>query len=114
MAEPFLGEIRMFSGTYAPRYWALCDGQILDIASYSSLFALIGTTYGGDGRQSFALPDLRGRVPIGYGAGPNLTNRILGEKSGLENINISINEMPEHNHLQQIIYRYETNRPPYA
>jgi len=82
--EPFIGEICMFAGNFAPRGWALCDGQLLPIAQNTALFSLLGTTYGGDGRTIFALPDLRGRVPIHAGTGPGLTRRQLGEKGGEE------------------------------
>ncbi len=83
-AEPFIAEIMMFGGNFAPRGWALCNGQLLSIASNSALFSLLGTTYGGDGRTDFALPDLRGRVPLHPGTGPGLTNRRLGQKGGTE------------------------------
>ena len=84
--EPFLGEIRMFAGNFAPRGWAFCDGQLLPVSQYSALFSLLGTTYGGDGRVTFGLPDLRGRVPIHPGRGPGLTPRRLGEMSGVERV----------------------------
>lgn len=85
MSEPFIGEIRMFGGNFAPRGWALCNGQILPINQNQSLYSLLGTTYGGDGRINFALPDLRGRVPMHPGSGPGLTSRVLGQKGGSEN-----------------------------
>ena len=78
MSEPFTGEIRMFAGNFAPRGWAFCDGQILPINQNQSLYSLLGTTYGGDGRTSFALPDLRGRIPLHQGTGPGLSSRRLG------------------------------------
>ncbi len=81
--DPFLGQIIMFAGNFAPRGWALCDGQLLQISSYSALFSILGTTYGGDGRVTFALPELRGRVPIHAGNGPGLGSRPLGQKSGM-------------------------------
>ncbi len=84
MADPFIGEVRMFGGNFAPRSWALCDGQLLAISQHSDLFSLLGTTYGGDGTTTFALPDLRGRVPIHAGSGPGLTPRNLGVKVGTE------------------------------
>ncbi len=83
-ADPFVGEIVMFAGNFAPRNWALCNGQILPISQHTALFSLLGTTYGGDGRGTFALPDLRGRVPIHYGTGPGLSPRNIGEKGGTE------------------------------
>ena len=96
MAEPFIGEIRMFAFNFAPRGWAFCDGQILPINQNQSLYSLLGTTYGGDGRTSFALPDLRGRVPMHYGGGYS-----LGQKGGAENVTITQTEMPSHNHGQE-------------
>ena len=84
MSEPFLAEIVMFAGNFAPRGWAYCDGQLLPISSNSALFSLLGTTYGGDGRTTFALPDLRGRIPMGPRNGAGLSNRRLGEKGGAE------------------------------
>lgn len=83
-SEPFVGQLSVFAGNFAPRGWAFCDGGLLPINEYQALFALIGTTYGGDGRNTFALPDLRGRVVIGPGHGPGLTSRSLGEKGGTE------------------------------
>ena len=82
--EPFIAEIMMFAGNFAPRGWALCDGQLLPIAQNAALFSLLGTTYGGDGRTTFALPDLRGRTPIHPGTGPRLSRRRLGEEGGSE------------------------------
>jgi len=87
ISDPTIGEITMFGGNFAPRSWALCDGQLLPIASNSALFSILGTTYGGDGRTTFGLPDLRGRVPMHAGSGPGLTPRSLGEKGGLEEAN---------------------------
>jgi len=84
MSEPFLGEIRMFAGNFAPRGWALCDGQLLPIANYTSLFSILGTTYGGDGLTTFGLPELRGRVPIHPGNGPGLSSYSLGQQGGVE------------------------------
>ncbi len=82
--NPFIAEIIIFGGNFAPRGWAFCDGQLLSISSNSALFSLLGTTYGGDGRTNFALPDLRGRAPIHAGNGPGLTPRLLGAKGGVE------------------------------
>jgi len=84
--EPFLGEISMFAGTFAPRGWAFCDGQILSISENTALFSLLGTTYGGDGRTTFALPDLRGRVAIHPGTGPGLSKYNLGQEGGTETV----------------------------
>ena len=96
--ETFLGEIRMFAGNFAPTGWAFCQGQLLPIAQNTALFSLLGTTYGGDGRTTFALPDLRGRVPVGFGQGLGLSNRVIGEQFGSELVTLNINQMPSHNH----------------
>lgn len=93
MSEPFLAEIRIFGFTFAPRGWALCDGQILPINQYQSLYSLLGTTYGGDGRTTFGLPDLRGRVPLHEGSGYS-----LGMRSGAENVALSAAQIPGHTH----------------
>ena len=100
--EPYLAEIRMFGGNFAPRSWALCDGQILAIAQNQALFSLLGTTYGGDGRTTFALPDLRGRVPIGPGTGPGLSTRNLGQKVGDYQNVLNTNQMASHNHAMVV------------
>ena len=96
--DPFLGEISMFGGNFAPRGWAFCSGQLLSISQYSALFSLLGTTYGGDGRTTFALPDLRGRAAIHEGHGPGLSNRPLGSKSGTETNTMTVSQMPNHGH----------------
>jgi microcystin-dependent protein len=98
MSEPFLGEIRMFGGNFAPQGWALCNGQILAIAQNTALFSLLGTTYGGNGQTTFALPNLQGRFPMHWGQGPGLSSRTLGEQSGSENVTMLLNQMPSHNH----------------
>lgn len=98
MSEPFLGQIMMFAGNFAPRGWALCNGQILPIAQNTALFSILGTTYGGNGQTTFALPDLRGRVPMHPGQGPGLSNHDLGEASGSETVSLTVNNMPAHNH----------------
>lgn len=99
MSEPFIGEIRAFGFNFAPRGWALCDGQLLSIASNTALFSLLGTIYGGDGRTTFALPDLRGRAMLHFGQGPGLSPAIIGERAGAETTSLSINNMPAHNHV---------------
>jgi microcystin-dependent protein len=99
MAEPFIGQIIMSGFNFAPRGYATCDGQILSIAQNTALFSLLGTTFGGNGQTTFALPDLRGRVPIHQGQGPGLTNRTMGEQAGEENHTLISTEMPMHNHL---------------
>lgn len=96
--EPFLGEIRMFAGNFAPRGWAACNGQILSIAQNTALFSLLGTTYGGNGTTTFALPDLRGRIPMGNGLGPGLTNTVLGEVKGSETNTLIVANLPAHTH----------------
>ena len=96
--ECFLGEIMAFGGNFAPRGWAKLDGQLLAISSNSALFSILGTTYGGDGRTTFALPDLRGRVAIGPRQGQGLTNRTLGQKAGEETVTLTQFTMPSHTH----------------
>lgn len=98
MSEPFLAEVRIVGFNFAPRGWAFCDGQILPINQNQSLYSLLGTTYGGDGRTSFALPDLRGRCPIHVGAS-NGQHHAEGQKSGEETHTLSANEMPRHDHI---------------
>src|SRR5262245_36926456 len=99
--EPFLGEIRWVAFNFAPKGWALCDGQILSIAQNTALFALLGTTYGGNGQTTFALPDMRGRVPIHSGTGPGLTVRVAGEAGGQESVTLTTAAMPSHSHSVQ-------------
>ncbi|MFY0628727.1 MAG: phage tail protein [Flavobacteriaceae bacterium] len=96
--DPMLASIMIFAGNFAPRGWSYCDGQLLSIAQNQALFSLLGTTYGGDGRTTFALPDLRGRAAIGPRHGPGLTNRPLGQRSGEETHVLSALEMPSHSH----------------
>lgn len=100
--EGTIGEIRMFGGNFAPRTWAFCEGQILAISQFDALFSIVGTTYGGDGRTTFALPDLRGRTAIGAGHGPGLSNRIAGQRLGTEVETLSINQLPHHTHVGSI------------
>jgi microcystin-dependent protein len=99
MSEPFIGEIRMFGGNFAPRGWAFCNGQMLSIAQNTALFSLLGTMYGGDGRTTFALPDMRGRAPIHQGQGPGLSQRPIGAKGGTEKVLLSVANLPSHTHL---------------
>jgi microcystin-dependent protein len=99
MSEPFIAEIKMFAGNFAPRGYALCNGQLLPISQHSALFSVLGATYGGDGETTFGLPDLRGRVPMHFGNGPGLTPRDLGEKIGKETNTLTVSQMPSHNHL---------------
>jgi microcystin-dependent protein len=101
MSEPFVGEIRMFGGNFAPANWMFCEGQLLSIAEYDTLFSLIGTTYGGDGVTTFALPDLRGRLPIHQGQGSGLGAYVIGQMGGTENVTLATNQIPSHNHTAQ-------------
>ncbi len=98
MSEPFVGEIRMFAGNFAPRGWAFCDGQLLAVSQNDALFSLYGTIYGGDGRTTFGLPDLRGRIPIHQGQGPGLSPRRLGSKAGEEKVTLTVNQLASHSH----------------
>lgn len=115
--DPYLGEIRPFAFDFAPRNWALCNGQILAIAQNQALFSLLGTTYGGNGVTTFALPDLRGRVAISSGQGPGLSSYSLGQAGGVENVTLSASEMPTHNHPLKVsnaagVSTDPTNRVP--
>lgn len=97
--DSYIGEIRMFAGRFAPQGWAFCDGALLPInQANEALFNLIGTTYGGNGVNNFALPDLRGRIPVGQGAGPGLTPRAMGERSGSETVTLTTSQLPAHSH----------------
>jgi microcystin-dependent protein len=99
MAQPYVGEIRMFGGTYNPAGWAHCKGQLLPISEFDTLYNLIGTRYGGDGQETFALPDLQGRVAVHYGQGPGISqNYEMGEKAGVEEVTLTTQQMPTHNH----------------
>jgi microcystin-dependent protein len=98
MGEPFIGEIRMFGGSFAPAGWAFCSGQLMPISENDTLFNLIGTTYGGDGQETFALPDLQGRIPIHAGTASSGTTFQIGEKSGTESVTLSVNQIPSHGH----------------
>ena len=96
MGQPYVGEIRLFGGNFAPSGWAFCDGSILSIAENDVLFALIGTTYGGDGQQTFALPDLRGRAAVGRGQGAGTSSYLLGEAGGVETVTLTTAQIPVH------------------
>jgi microcystin-dependent protein len=96
--DPIIGQLMLFAGNFAPRGWAFCNGQLLSIAQNSALFSLLGTTYGGDGRNTFGLPDLRGRVPIGMGQGPGFANIQQGEMAGSPTVTLTAAQMPQHNH----------------
>ena len=107
MSEPFIAEVRIFAGNFAPRGWAFCNGQLLPISQNTALFSLIGTTYGGDGRTTTALPNLQGRAPMHPGRGPGLTDRRLGQSGGVTGVTLSTNQMPSHTHPAQ----YFNNAP---
>ena len=98
MSDPFIGQIRLFGGNFAPRNYAFCDGQLLQISQNTALFSLLGTVYGGDGRTTFGLPDLRGRAPIHAGRGPGLPDFRIGQKAGTETEVITEQQLPAHNH----------------
>lgn len=102
--DSFIGEVQMFAGNFAPRNWAFCNGQLLSISQNTALFSILGTTYGGDGRTTFGLPDLRGRVVIhdGSGTGPGLSSYNLGQRGGTETVNLTVNQMPSHAHANQV------------
>jgi microcystin-dependent protein len=99
VSDPFLGEIRMFGFNFAPQGWAFCNGQTMSISQFDAVFALLGTTYGGNGVTTFQLPNLQSRVPIHLGQGNGLSPYVLGELGGLENVTLTIPQMPAHNHL---------------
>jgi microcystin-dependent protein len=99
MSEPFIGEIIMFGGNFAPRGWAMCNGQLLSISQNTALFSILGTSFGGNGTTTFGLPDLRSRVPIHQGQGPGLSPYVLGQQGGPENVTLLQNNMPIHTHL---------------
>lgn len=101
MSNPYVGEIRMFAGNFNPAGWMLCQGQLLAISEYDTLFNLIGTTYGGDGQNTFALPDLSSRVPIHQGQGAGLSTYVIGQKGGVENVTLTGQQMPVHTHVPQ-------------
>ncbi|HEV8435220.1 MAG TPA: phage tail protein [Thermoanaerobaculia bacterium] len=107
MAQPYVGEIRMFAGNFAPAGWMFCEGQLLPISEYETLFNLIGTTYGGDGQSTFALPDLRGRVPIHFGNGFT-----LAETGGVEEVTLTISQIPAHSHALLSAQTFATSNDP--
>lgn len=110
--EPFIGMIVQFGGNFAPRGWALCNGQLLAISSHSALFSILGTTYGGDGVSTFGLPELRGRVAMHAGTGPGLSPRSLGQSKGHETVTLTKNQLPSHNHLIQVNKAPSTSADP--
>lgn len=112
MSEPFIAEIRIFAGNFAPRSWAFCNGQLLPIAQNTALFSLVGTTYGGDGRTTFGLPNLQGRAVMHAGRGPGLTSRRLGETGGLETHTVTDQQMPSHSHSLAVSNEAATSSTP--
>ncbi len=101
MSDPFIGQIMPWAGNFAPYGWAFCNGQLLDISQFTALFAIIGTTYGGNGRTNFALPNMQGRIPIHAGQGPGLTRRFWGETGGQEYVELREQNLPPHTHSVQ-------------
>lgn len=112
MSEPFVGEIRMFAGNFAPRGWAFCDGQLLAISQNDALFSLLGTVYGGDGRTTFGIPELRGRIPVHAGTGPGLSDRRLGAKTGSEAETLTANQLASHSHPVNVSTAAGTQNDP--
>jgi microcystin-dependent protein len=112
MSEPFLGEIKLWAGNFEPPNWMFCDGRLLAIREHESLFEILGNSYGGDGRNTFALPDLRGRVPMGKGAGPGLTNRRLGEEPGAETVILDVTQLAAHDHTLRATNSNATQTEP--
>jgi microcystin-dependent protein len=112
MSEPYLGEIRVTSFNFAPRGWALCNGQLLAIQQNTALFSLLGTFYGGNGISTFALPNLQGRIPIHAGQGNGLSPYVLGENGGTETVTLTYNQMPQHNHLVSASSNFGTSDAP--
>lgn len=98
MAQPYVGEIRIFAGNFPPSGWMFCNGALLPISENETLFQLIGTTYGGDGQETFALPQLKGRVPLHMGTGPGASTYQIGESGGVESVTLTTNQIPQHNH----------------
>lgn len=98
MGQPFVGEIRIFAGNFAPAGWALCDGQLMPISENETLFNVIGTTYGGDGQATFAVPDLRGRFPLHNGQGPGQSSYLIGQNGGVESVTLTTQQIPIHTH----------------
>lgn len=112
MSQPFIGEIRPFGFNFPPRGWAACDGQLLSIASNTALFAILGTTYGGNGQTTFALPDLRGRAPVHFGNGAGLAPVTLGETGGVESVTLSSANLPSHGHAVMATANLSTATSP--
>jgi microcystin-dependent protein len=111
MMDPFIGEIKMVGFSFAPMGWAFCNGQVLPIVQNTALFSLLGTTYGGDGKTTFALPNLQGRAPLHPGSGPGLTPRSLGQTGGAPNVTLGTGQMPVHNHTAMGVSGYDATSP---
>src|SRR5690349_20258846 len=114
MAQPYVGEIRIFGGNFAPAGWMMCEGQLLPISENEVLFQLIGTTYGGDGESTFALPDLRGRLPLHQGTGSSGTTYQIGETGGVEEVTLTTNQIPVHSHPLTATTNLATDQTPSA
>lgn len=112
MADAYIGEIRVFAGNFAPKGWALCNGQLMSISQNTALFSILGVQYGGDGKTTFALPNLMGNAPMGQGSGQGLTPRTVGEKVGSSTVTLLTTEMPAHNHMPQAINIQGNARTP--
>jgi microcystin-dependent protein len=110
--DPYIGEIRLFAGNFAPRDWALCSGQLMAISQNTALFSILGVQYGGDGKVTFGLPNLNGSVPVGAGAGPGLTPRTVGETGGSAGVTLLTTEMPAHNHIASGVAGNGTTQSP--
>ena len=113
MSQPYIGEIRMFGGTFAPVGWAFCDGSLMAISENETLFNLIGTTYGGDGQQTFAMPDLRGRFPVHQGSVQGIT-RVIGESFGTESVTLNVVQIPNHSHAPAASSKAGSSSTPLA
>jgi microcystin-dependent protein len=114
MSDVFLAEIRIFPFNFAPNGWAMCDGQILPISQNTALFSLLGTQYGGDGKSTFALPNLQGRAPMFYGQGPGLSQHFIGETGGEPAVTLNVAEMPAHNHASNGDTSTATSTSPFG
>lgn len=111
MSQPFIGEVRIFAGNFAPTGWAACNGQLMAIAQNTALFQILGTTYGGDGQQTFSLPNLQARVPIHVGQGPGLSNQVLGQTGGEAAVALSVTQIPPHTHELEAAAAASTGTP---
>ena len=114
MSDAYQGEIRIFAGTYAPFQWAFCDHQVLAISEHQALYSLLGTNYGGDGRTSFALPGMQGRIPVGQGHGVGLSNRVIGQQFGEEVVTLTTANLPSHTHTLMASPGAQTTLNPYG